>query len=134
MANTFVHGELHTTDVKAAKKFYKGLFDWKLEDMKMGSGMAYTMIKSGTKGIGGMMAKMMPEEPTAWLHYVAVDSVEKTVGKARKLGANVMVDRTEIPGMGAFAILMDPAGAPVGVWEASRKRPARRKPAAKKKK
>ena len=54
MGNPFVHVELHTDDLKAAKKFYRGLFDWKLEDMKMDGGMVYTMVGVG-KGTGGGM-------------------------------------------------------------------------------
>src|SRR5688572_19158189 len=101
MANEIVHTELGTTDVKAAKKFYKGLFDWTLEDVKMGPGMTYTIVKSGKKGVGGMMPKAMPEAPTMWLPYVNVDSVEKTLAKAKKLGGTVYVERQDIPGMGA---------------------------------
>jgi predicted enzyme related to lactoylglutathione lyase len=39
MANPFVHVELNTTDVNKAKAFYGKLFDWKLEDVDMGSGL-----------------------------------------------------------------------------------------------
>jgi predicted enzyme related to lactoylglutathione lyase len=65
MANAFVHVELNTTDVDKAKKFYGQLFDWKLEDVSMGSGGPpglvasggkYTVIKPG-KGTGGGMLK-----------------------------------------------------------------------------
>lgn len=44
MANPFVHVELMTTDVAKAKKFYTGLFDWKLEEIP---GMDYTIINVG---------------------------------------------------------------------------------------
>ena len=64
------------------------------------------------------MKKPMAEAPNMWLPYVQVDSVEATVKKARQLGAKVIVDKTPIPQMGAFAVLSDPAGAPIGVWEA----------------
>ncbi len=45
MANPFIHIELLTQDVERAKKFYAGLFDWKLEDIP---GMDYTMINVGS--------------------------------------------------------------------------------------
>ena len=44
MANPFVHVELNTTDVAKAKNFYGKLFDWKMEDVPMDDGGAYTMI------------------------------------------------------------------------------------------
>src|SRR6266571_402916 len=40
MANPFVHVELATTDIDQAKSFYRSLFDWKLNDMDMGGGIA----------------------------------------------------------------------------------------------
>ena len=37
MANPFVHVELHTRDLAAAKRFYSALFGWQLQDMPMES-------------------------------------------------------------------------------------------------
>ena len=52
--------------------------------------------------------------------------------KASKLGAKIVVDRMEVPGMGAFAIMIDPTGAQVAVWEAAAPAPKAGKKAAKK--
>ncbi len=130
MGNPFIHIELATGDVAAAKKFYKSVFDWKLEDMPQ---MGYTMIDVG-KGVGGgMTKKQMPNQPTAWLPYVQVVDVKKSIDKARKAGANVVVDYMEIgPSMGAIGVFVDPTGAAIGVWALGKKPPAPKKKAAKK--
>jgi len=115
--NAFVHCELSADDLGAAKKFYKKLFDWKLSDMgpEMGN---YTLIDVGKKSSGGGMAKkMMPGQPTAWLSYVQLASVKKTMAKAEKAGAKAVVPFQEIGGMGAIGIFVDPQGAALGVWE-----------------
>jgi predicted enzyme related to lactoylglutathione lyase len=130
MPNPFVHIELNTSDVPAAKKFYRGLFDWQLVDQKMGA-MTYTMIGVGKGTGGGMMQKPMPEAPTQWLSYVEVDDVTKTIAKAKKLGAQIIVDRMEVPDAGVLGIFIDPTGAALGVWQPTPKAPAKR-PAAKK--
>jgi predicted enzyme related to lactoylglutathione lyase len=132
MPNPFCHVELSTDNVGASKKFYKSLFKWKVDTLGKTMG-GYTMINVG-KGVGGgMMQKMMPEQPTAWLPYVEVDNVKKTIAKARKLGADVKVEFMEIPGgMGAFGVFVDPSGAGIGVWEAAKKK-ARAKKTTKKK-
>jgi predicted enzyme related to lactoylglutathione lyase len=119
--NAFVHTELSADDVGAAKKFYKKLFDWKLEDTgpEMGN---YTMIDVGRPmSGGGLTAKMMPNQPTAWLPYVEVDSVKKTMAKAVKAGAKAIVPFQEIGGMGAIGVFIDPQGASLGVWELAKK-------------
>jgi predicted enzyme related to lactoylglutathione lyase len=122
MPNAFCHIELATDNVATSKKFYKSLFKWKVESMGKAMG-GYAMIDVG-KGVGGgMMTKPMPEQPTAWLPYVEVDDVKKTIAKARKLGADVKVEYMEIPGgMGAFGVFVDPSGAGIGVWEQAKKK------------
>jgi predicted enzyme related to lactoylglutathione lyase len=119
--NAFVHCELSADDVGAAKKFYKKLFDWKLNDTGPAMGN-YTLIDVGSKTSGGgLTAKMMPNQPTAWLPYVEVASVKKTIAKAEKAGAKIMVPYQEIGEMGAIGIFVDPQGAALGVWELAKK-------------
>jgi predicted enzyme related to lactoylglutathione lyase len=118
MGNPFVHVELATTDVKKEKSFYGSLFDWKFEDTEMGEGGGtYTIIKVGEGTGGGMMKHPMPGEPSAWLPYVHVDNVAATTAKAKSLGAKIIRDVSEVPGMGKFAIVIDPTGATIAFWE-----------------
>src|SRR5579863_8237596 len=102
MPNPFVHCELASADVEKAKSFYSSLFDWKLEDMPMGGGMNYTMIKVGEGTGGGMMKHPMAGQPSVWAPYVLVDDVRASTAKARSLGAKVIRDTEEIPQAGTF--------------------------------
>jgi predicted enzyme related to lactoylglutathione lyase len=117
MGNPFVHVELNTTDVQKAKAFYGKLFDWKLEDTPMGGGSSYTMIEVGQGTGGGMMKHPVPGAPSAWLAYVAVDDVAAATQKAKSLGATIMKDVTEIPGVGWFSVITDPTGATLALWK-----------------
>jgi hypothetical protein len=86
-------------------------------------------------GGGGITAKMMPQQPTAWMPYITVASVNTTLATAEKLGAQVVVPYTPIGDMGAIAVMVDPTGASIGLWETAKKAPApAKKPAAKAKK
>jgi len=116
MGNPFVHVELMSNDVGKAKSFFGKLFDWTLEDMPMGDS-TYTVIKVGEGTGGGIMKNPMPGAPSAWMAYVVVDDLKKTTDKARSLGATVMKEVTEVPGMGSFTIITDPTGAMLGLWE-----------------
>ena len=116
MANPFVHCELMATDVGKAKSFYGKLFDWTLEDVPMGNG-TYTMIKVGEGTGGGLMKNPMPGAPSSWVAYVQVKDVKKAVEKAKSLGGTVMKDKTEVMGRGSLAIIKDPTGAMLGLWE-----------------
>ena len=117
MANPFVHVELNTTDVGKAKAFYGKLFNWKLEDVPMGTD-TYTMIGVGDGTGGGIMKHPMPGASSAWLAYVLVDDVAAATQKAKSLGATVVKDVTEVMGAGQFSIIMDPTGAALGLWKA----------------
>lgn len=116
MANSFVHVELNTQDLDKSKAFYGQLFDWKLEDTPMPTG-TYTIIKPGSGVGGGMMKHPMPGAPSMWLAYVSVDDIHASTAKARSLGANVIVDVTEIPNVGSFSIFLDPTGAALALFQ-----------------
>lgn len=120
MPNPFAHIELTTEDVTKAQKFYAAVFAWKLRPMPQ---MNYTMIEVGEGVGGGMQNKQMPDAPTGWLAYVAVDDVKKTMAKAVKGGATPLLEYQDIGDMGAIGIFRDPFGSPLGIW--APKAPAR---------
>jgi uncharacterized protein len=82
MANPFVHIELTTRDLGEAKAFYGKLFDWQLEDMPMGEGATYTMLKVGDGTGGGMFE--MKDAPPMWLAYVLVDDIKAATEKPNR--------------------------------------------------
>ena len=94
---------------------------WKYEEIPGADGLEYTTIEVGDTGGygsgGGMLRQRMPGAPSAWMPYVLVDDIEAATKKARELGAKVLKDVTEVPGMGALSILTDPTGAIIGLWQ-----------------
>jgi predicted enzyme related to lactoylglutathione lyase len=119
MGNPFVHMELMSTDLPKVKSFYGKLFDWELEDMS-GPDMEYTLIKVGDGTGGGLMKNPIPNAPSMWVPYVLVDNLAAATKKATSLGATLMKDATEVPGMGSFTIVTDPAGGMLGLWQTAR--------------
>ena len=53
----------------------------------------------------------MGKLPPHWLAYFAVEDCDEKVRKATELGAKIMKPADDIPGVGRFAILLDPQGA-----------------------
>jgi uncharacterized protein len=116
MPNAFVHVELNTQDVGRAKQFYQQLFRWEMEDVAMGPDGKYTLIKTGGTG-GGILKHPDPASPSMWLAYVEVDDISAATEKARSLGAQIMKDVTEVPGVGSMSIIVDPTGAMLALWK-----------------
>lgn len=56
---------------------------------------------------------------SAWIAYVDVDDLDAATAKVKELGGTVNQDSTEVPNMGRFAIITDPSGATIGLWEAT---------------
>ena len=121
MANPFVHVELNTTDIAAAKKFYGSLFGWSLQDVPMGNGHNYTMVNVGEGTGGGMQQHPVKGAPSGWLSYVTVDDLKASTEKARTLGAKVMQEPMEVMGMGSLSVIIDPTGAALGLWQPDKK-------------
>ncbi len=121
--HTIVHFEIPAENAEKLKKFYNELFGWKIE--KMPGPMDYWMIgtvpvdKKGAllrPGVnGGMMKKQNPEHKP--VNYIAVESIDKYAKKVKDLGGKIMAPKTEIPGMGWWALAIDPEGNQFGIFE-----------------
>jgi uncharacterized protein len=46
-----------------------------------------------------------------------VDSADETAGECAALGGRVLIEPTDIPGIGRFAVLQDPQGAVLNIME-----------------
>ena len=109
--------ELVTRDIDTAKKFYGEVFGWGADTSEAGP-TTYTEWKLGQTSIGGML--QMNEEwpmdvPAHWMPYFAVDDADAAAAKAKELGATLRVEPTDIPNVGRFAVIVDPAGAQFSV-------------------
>lgn len=111
-AGHFSWNELMTTDTAKSGDFLSGLLGWEKQDMPMPQG-TYTIFKVGEAMVGGMMkiTPEMGEMPPVWGSYVTVEDVDASAKKAAELGGQVIVPPTDIPNIGRFCTVSDPAGA-----------------------
>jgi uncharacterized protein len=125
MANTkigsFVWYEHLTGDPAAAIGFYGDVVGWKTQPF--GEEGHYTMWVGSQGPLGGVMS--LPEEaasmgaPPHWMGQVRVENVDATVALGRRLGGKVHKEPEDIPTVGRFAIIADPQGAFLGVFQPS---------------
>jgi predicted enzyme related to lactoylglutathione lyase len=123
--NPIVHFEIYADDPEKLAKFYSTLFDWAIEPVP---GMEYRMVKTvDTDGNGmptqpggingGLVKRPEGYDVRAPVNYVNVDSLEDAVKRAQDLGARITKPRAAVPGMGWFAMLIDPQGNHFAMWE-----------------
>lgn len=112
--NTWSWNELMSRDIDTAKSFYSAVFGWEYDEMDMGPGGIYNVIKGGeNNGLGGLMAMPpdMPEQvPNHWAVYFTVADVDATLEAVKAAGGRVAQEPFEAPGVGRIAIVHDPAG------------------------
>lgn len=113
----FCWEELMSTDPEASTKFYQEIYGYSREDVDMGPMGTYRLLKRGDMNICGLM-KTPPEAPQAtyWISYIAVDDVDATTGRAEKLGGTILVPPMDIPKVGRFSMIQDPAGVTVALF------------------
>jgi predicted enzyme related to lactoylglutathione lyase len=115
--------DLQTTNQDAAKAFYSGLFGWTYDDQPMPQGPVYSMAMLGGHPVAAI-APQSPEMaaagvPPVWNTYLAVDSVDEAAAKVEAAGGKVAMAPFDVMDAGRMAFVMDPAGAPVALWQAN---------------
>jgi predicted enzyme related to lactoylglutathione lyase len=111
---TFCWVELSTPDAEGAKAFYGGLFGWEFRDDEIPGGV-YTMCFREGDEVAAIAQQ--DEHPAHWNNYVSVASADETAAKAEQLGAKMIEEPFDVMEFGRMAVLADPGGAMLCVWE-----------------
>jgi predicted enzyme related to lactoylglutathione lyase len=111
----FVWYEHLAGDVPASISYYSEVVGWKPQPF--GEGTGYTMWVGSQGPLGGVMALPPGGAGPHWMAHVQVDDVDATAGSALRLGGKVHHPPTDIPDVGRFAVLADPQGATLSVFQ-----------------
>jgi uncharacterized protein len=118
---TFSWVELSTTDPEGAKRFYRELFGWAMEDRDAPGGGTYTMPTLEGEAVAGIAPQ--PEQqrsagvPPNWFSYVSVADADEIAAKVANLGGAVHAGPFDVGEVGRLAVIADPAGAMFGLWQ-----------------
>ena len=120
---TFCWADLGTTEGAAAKAFYTALLGWDAEDLAAGEEGVYTMFRRGGRDVAALYEMDADERgqlPPHWSSYVSVADVEAIAGRARELGAAVVAEPFDVMDSGRMAVVRDPGGAHLHLWQPGR--------------
>jgi predicted enzyme related to lactoylglutathione lyase len=90
-----VHLELHTPELALATAFYAAACGWRSEPVNVGGGSYLTLDLGGQGGGGGVVE--CPIDQPIWLPYVQVPEIAQATERARRLGADVLLEPREGP-------------------------------------
>jgi uncharacterized protein len=109
--------DLYSSDTDKAKDFYGHVFGWTTESAGAEFGGYFTWLKDG-KHVGGCMHNDGEQGyPDAWTVYLTTDDIARTVEAAAEKGGQVHIAPMQIAENGHMAMVSDPGGAPIGVWQ-----------------
>ena len=112
--------DLFTSDTARAEQFYGELFGWTVEHGDEEKYGGYIMFHRDGKMVGGCMRNDGSSgAPDLWSVYLATDDARRTVERAVELGGRVVLPAMDVPEQGVMAMVTDPSGAAVGVWQGS---------------
>lgn len=109
--------DLWTSDVEASRGFYSELFGWEAQAPSPEFGGYFMFTRDGAPVAGGMGDMGDVRANNTWKIYLSVEDAEKTVLAAESSGAKVLAGTDAVADLGTQAVLLDPAGATVGVWQ-----------------
>jgi len=114
----WVWAELWTDDVEKAATFYADVIGFGHDTTERG-GQPYHYFTSQGKARAGIIK--IPDElervNPGWAPYVAVEDLEAMVAKVKELGGRVVFAETEHPASGSVALILDPTGAALFIYE-----------------
>jgi uncharacterized protein len=108
-------------DPNAARRFYTGIFGWEFAGPGSLPGDPqgeYYVARVRDGDVAGLGSLPSPQTPVAWNTHVAADDIEAIAGLAQAAGGSVLVEPVDAPPAGRLAVIADPAGAAVTIWEA----------------
>ncbi|WP_068155158.1 VOC family protein [Rhodococcus phenolicus] len=111
--------DLTSSDPKKAIEFYRDLFGWQADTNEDPQYGGYTIFSHRGAPIAGL-GPQQPGNPygDVWTVYLDSEDADATAQKAASAGGQVMMPAMKVGDQGTMAILADPAGAVIGVWQA----------------
>ena len=116
---TFCWTDMGTTDADAATSFYTELFGWTYTDI--GEAGGYRMLAKDGKTVCALYQQTADRLQAGWtpnwLQYVSVVDIAASAATASELGGEVIVDPFDVAEEGTTAIVTDPTGGTLALWQ-----------------
>ncbi len=113
--------DLATSEPARAKTFYTKLFGWTYQDNDMGNGQFYSMAQLNGVDAGAIYGQAAEEIEQGisprWSTYFNVDDVDAAAAKVVPAGGTLMMEPFDVMGIGRMALVFDPTGAVVALWQ-----------------
>lgn len=104
------------SDVPRAQEFYTTLFGW-TADVSGEEYGGYVSFRRDGHLVAGLGAAMEGQQPNTWLTHLLVEDASAAERAALAAGAQALAPTMTIGDQGRLAVVADPGGAVIGLWE-----------------
>ena len=113
--------DLTVENAEQVRDFYQEIAGWQATPLDMGGYSDFVMSDASGKPVGGVCHARGPNTglPPVWLVYIIVESLEQGIARCKELGGELLLG-PKTAGEGQFAVVRDPAGAAVALYEAKK--------------
>lgn len=112
--------DLAASDARQAEAFYGALFGWTAR-IEQANGGVFTRLQLGNEDVGSLYQLQRTHlergVPSHWTPYVEVDDVDAAARRAAALDGKVMVRPFDVGARARIAVIVDPVGAHLGLWQ-----------------
>jgi predicted enzyme related to lactoylglutathione lyase len=109
--------DLVTSDIARAQTFYGAVFGWTFSEADPAYGGYTTASRDGHLVAGLMSTPDGYDGPDGWTTYLHTADIESVLAAATAAGATDCGGVMDVPAKGRMAMLTDPAGAFIGLWQ-----------------
>ncbi|MCZ7392508.1 MAG: VOC family protein [Candidatus Methanoperedens sp.] len=119
-----VHFHIPVDDMTRAKKFYKNIFGWEINETEWGMDFQLaTTTPTDEEGMpkepgginGALYKRESPEQAPSVV--INVPSIDDYLKKIEKAGGKVIVQKMPVGDFGLYAQIEDTEGNVIGLWE-----------------
>jgi len=112
-SDLIAHVEIPSTNLEKASDFYSKLFGWKFKNF----GNGYLLFNTHKSFTVGLRKVDGVDKGDTTIFHIRVGDVSAALIIAVELGGRVFRGKTTIPAMGYYALINDPDGNTIGLYQ-----------------
>jgi predicted enzyme related to lactoylglutathione lyase len=109
------HVEIPSTNLNQSEEFFKKVFGWEFKPF----GNGYLLFNNHQGIMVGLRKAEQVLKGDCTVFHINVDSIEQTIEKVKSAGGHIKTGKTTIPAMGWYAVIYDPDGNSIGLYQKS---------------
>jgi predicted enzyme related to lactoylglutathione lyase len=108
--------DLASSDPQRSQDFYARLFGWTVQEMGPDFGNYVNFSKNGSL-VAGLVPNQQPDGPDGWTTYLSNPDAKAVADATRAAEGSVLLEPMPVMSLGSMAVVTDPSGGVVGVWQ-----------------